>query len=110
MLSGMVQLKLQTLVQSLPEEPFDRINLPSKASMQTLQRAWQGYVDAYCDVYWHLWPGASPWKSAESVACQVEQHRRFVVFIDRVQACTAADSRCNLLACTPFDCKPTKNQ
>ena len=97
------------LVDALPEEPFDRINLPSKASMRALNRSWQGYVASYCDVYWYLWTGASTWKSAESIECQVEAHRRYEVFIDRVQACTASDSSCNMAACTPFDCKPDKH-
>ena len=51
-LKGVVQTKVLKLVDALPEEPLDRINLPSKASMQALNRSWQGYVASYCDVYW----------------------------------------------------------
>lgn len=108
-LKGVLQSKLEKLVQSLPEQPFDRINLPSKASMQALNRSWLGYVESYCDVYWYAWPGASTWKSAEAIECQVEAHRRYEVFIDRVQVCTASDGACELLTCTPFDCKPKKH-
>lgn len=107
-LNAVVEAKVQKLVQSLPEEPFDRINLPSKASLQALHRSWRGYVQSYCNVYWYLWPGASTWKSAESVECQAEAHRRYEVFLDRVQACTASDDACHLLACTPWECKVKK--
>ncbi len=100
-----VTRKLKALLTSLPVEPQDRINLPSKQAMEKLHKSWVGYVASYCgDYYWYVWPGASTWKSAESISCTSDAYKKYAAFLDQIQSCVGKDQECHLVACTPFDC------
>lgn len=97
------------LLVKLPrEEPGTSPDLPSQETFRRLHAAWAEYAKEHCNAYWNLWPGASPWKSAESRRCLLTAKESYHRFLGVLDSCASGDEySCEYLTqeCEPTNCR-----
>lgn len=84
-------------------------HLPTREDFMQLHVSRSAYVKSYCNSYWHFWNGAPPWKSAESVNCEVKFNEQYINFLNTLGECAKSDEyseACQKLmgTCTPTSC------